>query len=187
MDGDWVLHVGHDIHRIGDQELLGAARIAENESKVALIHAFDGDGEIFLRFERNVVGRIGSGIAVLVGIDTPEGEVAGMARPHPVVGVATELADAFGRNAHEAHILKHLIHKQKILIAIIERFDFCRIMRAFNGLILNSINILLDFGIALRLAHAVRHALQHLRGDIFHIDQEGNGQALCHQLLITIL
>ena len=74
-----------------------------------------------------LVRRIIVGGAVLaVGIDAKHREVAGMTRPHPVVGVATKLTQRAGRRKDHAHIPENLIHHQVIGIVIIKRYDISR-------------------------------------------------------------
>ena len=46
------------------------------------------------------------GFVVRPGIDAKDAEVAGVPGPHPVVGVAAELAYATGWSAHQPHITK---------------------------------------------------------------------------------
>ena len=58
MDGDGILDVHDHIDGIGNQELLGGARIAEDEGEVVLVHALDGNREVLFRFQRNIVGTV---------------------------------------------------------------------------------------------------------------------------------
>ena len=66
-----------------------------------------------------VVGRIVVGI----GVDAQHGEVSGVAGPHPVVGVATEFANAFRRIAYEADVGVVAVHKEVELVAVVKALD----------------------------------------------------------------
>ena len=70
-----------------------AARVSHDHCIVSLLYAFEGNPEGLLRPVRHIVLGIVSRIVVLVRIDPEHGEVSGVARPHPVVGVGSELAD----------------------------------------------------------------------------------------------
>ena len=46
-----------------------------------------------------------------------------MAGPHPVVGVASELADRGRRSTYETDITINLVDKEEILVAIVKSLD----------------------------------------------------------------
>ena len=71
----------------------------------------------------NILGRVGGGLVVLAGVDAEEREVARVAGPYPVVGVAPELADRRGRGADQPHVVELLVNEQELLVAVIHLFD----------------------------------------------------------------
>ena len=81
---------------------------AEDHGEVALLHAVHADGQDVARGEGHVVVARIRGLAIGAGVDAEDAEVAGVARPHPVVRIAAELADGAGRRTHQAHIAEGL-------------------------------------------------------------------------------
>ena len=70
----------------------------------------------------HVVFRVaGRTIGLGVGIDAEHGEVAGLAGPHPVVGVAAELTHRLGNGKDQAQIVELLVNGGKIAVAFVER------------------------------------------------------------------
>ena len=90
---------------------------------VVLLYSTKGDIEETLRLERNIIFRVWCGIAILVRIDTEDGEVASMTRPDPVVRIGTEFAYAAGRCSHQSNIRISLFGKHQVEIAPVEGFD----------------------------------------------------------------
>jgi hypothetical protein len=74
-------------------------------------------------FEGDVGGVVVGGFAVLAHVDAEDGEVAGMAGPFPVVGVAAVFTDAFGRGADESHVAVALVDEGEELVAFEQRAD----------------------------------------------------------------
>ena len=69
---------------------------------------------------RDVVGRVVGGLAVAAHVGAVEAVVAGVARPHPVVGVAAELAHAGRWRVHQAHVANfQLLDQVKLEAAVI--------------------------------------------------------------------
>ena len=60
---------------------------------------------------------------VFVSIDAEYAEVAGVTRPHPVVGVAAELTYRLRSGEHETHVGVCLIHEHVVFIVFEESFD----------------------------------------------------------------
>ena len=79
-----------------------------------------------------VVGRV-SGLVIRPGVDPENAEIGIVARPHPVIGVATEFADRTGRGAHQSHIPEGLGDDEVVAVAVIERAHHCLVMRALGG------------------------------------------------------
>ncbi len=84
---------------------VGASWVAHGHDEVAFLDAFLGDFQEMLRHVRHVVLREFGALAVFAHIGAVEAIVAGVARPHPVVGVATKFAHASWRRVHQAHVL----------------------------------------------------------------------------------
>ena len=77
---------------VGGEEVVGGAGETENHGEVAVVEFTGADGEVVLGLEGDVLLGVGSGFAVRGGVDAEHGEVAGVAGPCPVVGVAAEFA-----------------------------------------------------------------------------------------------
>ena len=169
--------------------LIGAAGESHDHGEVVLLHTFRGERQPALGAQGHVVGRVGSGLAVGVGIDAEEREVARVAGPDPVVGVGAELSDRRGGSTHEAHVAIDLLGEHIVDVAAIEGLD----------LHLNA-GMLLEVGLARLLAcqlvevfrveesHTVGVALlgpigQDVVGHIVDAVDEGHGQPRVGQLL----
>ena len=170
-DGDLrrVGALGNVGHGIREDVLLRVAREAVDHREVALAHPLRRDREVLFRPVGDVVGRVGRRLVILRGVDAEEGEVARVARPDPVVGVAAELADRRGRRRHEAHVVELLVDEQELLVAVVHLFNGSLVIRPFG---LGRADDLLG-----RLAR--REAV----GDLLHPDEELHVQLLVGQLL----
>ena len=71
---------------------------------------------------RDIVFAVVCRVAVCARINTEQREVSGVAWPHPVVGVSTELSDALWRVSDKADVAVVAIDKQVELILVIEGF-----------------------------------------------------------------
>ena len=80
-------------HTLRVDVLLGASGEAIDKCEIALLHACSRDSEVFLRLVWDIVLRVWGRVVVLVRIDSEHGEVTCVTRPHPVVGVSSELSD----------------------------------------------------------------------------------------------
>ena len=123
----------------------------------------------FFRTIRNVPGRVGRRAVVFRSIDAEHREVARVAGPDPVVGVAPELADRRGRRGHEAHVVELLVDEQELLVAVVHLFDRGFVARAFG------------FGFADDLLR--RLACGDPVGHIVHADEEADPEFFVRQLL----
>ena len=94
-----------------------ASRVAYGHAVIAWLVAFEADGSIAWSAQRHVVGTVLGRIAVLVGIDT---EHRGLARPHPVVGIATKLAESLRTRKDKAHVAVHLVVRHVVGIAAVK-------------------------------------------------------------------
>lgn len=117
----------------------------------------------------NILGRVGGGLVVLAGVDAEEREVARMAGPYPVVGVAAELADRRGRRADQAYVVELLVDEQKLLVAVVHLLDRGLVALAFG------LGPADDFGLRFARSDAV--------GDLFHADEEAYVELLVGQFL----
>ena len=99
---------------------VGAARVAHDHREVAVLDAVEADLEVALGLVGDVVCAVVGRVVVGVGVDAKEGEVARVAGPHPVVGVATKLADALRGVAHEADVVVIAVDKEVELVGVVE-------------------------------------------------------------------
>ena len=87
-----VVVVAHLLNAIAREIALGGARIANGHGEVALLVAVKAHACPTLGVVGHVVLGVRSRpIGLRVGIDAEHREVAGLSRPHPVVGLAAEL------------------------------------------------------------------------------------------------
>ncbi len=113
QDGDLVLRPLHRLrqrdlvrrrHLVGGAVAEGAPGVAGDPDEVALLHPFGRHLHVVLRAEGDVLLREVGGLAVRTDVGAQEAEVAGVARPHPVVDLATEVADPFARGVGQADV-----------------------------------------------------------------------------------
>ena len=168
---------------VGDVAARGAG-VAEDEGEVALVDALEADFEVLQRTVGGVllaeIGRLAVG-----GIDAEDGEVARVARPHPVVGVAAELADVRGRGSDKAHVGEDLVDIHKVLVAIVEGFYHGLVVSTLGGAGGDGLDVLGDNGLAVLLGGLVVDAGQDLLGDVLHADEAGDAEAGAGQLLVA--
>ena len=155
---------------------LGVAGEAVDHREIALLDTLGRDLEVATRLIGYILARVVGGLVVLAGIDAENREVARVARPDPVVGVAAELTDRRGGRAYQTNVGKLLIDKQKILIGVVQRLDRSRIATALRSLLLDSLDVGCDLLVALGL-----HAL----GNILHTHQNRNIEVGIGQLLLA--
>ena len=100
---------------------VGPARIAHDEGEVALLEAVERD----LEPDLGLVGDVGraeiGGRAVGGDVGPEEGEVAGVAGPHPVVRLAAEVAEVLGRGVDEADVADLLEGVEVVGVAAVHR------------------------------------------------------------------
>ena len=115
------LAVKHGLELCLSLEPLGAARVAHDHRVIALLDALEGNLE-GLGGNIRLIGRgIRGRLIVSSGIDPEHGEVAGVAGPHPVVGLATELSDRCRRGADKADIGVSLVNYKIPNVLVVER------------------------------------------------------------------
>ena len=106
-----------------------------------------------------------------------------MARPHPVVGVASKLAYVRRGRTNQTHVGEHLIDIHKILVAIVERLDDSLVVGTLNGTFRYLLYVVADDGGTLLLRGVGGHAVKHLRGNVLHPHQAGDRETWARQFL----
>ncbi len=177
--------VGDIAYGIGGDILVSAARITVYEREIALCYTFGRDSERAFGAIGHIVFAVIGRLIVFVGIYTEETEVAGMAGPHPVVGIASELADGRRRAPYQTDVAERLVYEKEILVAIVERLDRGAITVTVGGFGYDFIYIFTSFGCGLLIGHLALNALVDLLGNIFHVFEERGGITWVGQLLIT--
>ena len=164
-------------HGVGRDVLLRVARKTVDHREVALADSLRRDGEVARRAVGYVFAAEFRRSVLAVGIDAEEREVARMARPHPVVGIAAELADRRRRSCHETDVGVVAVYEQEILIAVKERLDIGPAVGSPNRRVDHPGRIEPDQRVAARLGQIVPHPVKHLRGHVLHADQKRHVQA----------
>ena len=142
-----------------------------------------------LRLVRHVVLRIGSrSVGLRVGVDAEHRVVAGLARPHPVVGLAAELAHRLRDSKHKAQVAEGAVCRSVILVALVERLNLkverrVLLVQLLNHLVLHLVEQLL----ALLVVHLVEAALGEHLCDVLLVDHEAHEHILVRQLLLECL
>ena len=144
---------------------------------------------MFFHLQRLVVSAVGSRLALRICIDTEEGEVACVARPHPVVRISAELADAGRRSTYHTDVAVGGLDKSVVAIATIERiqqdaltFTECDVLvvqetfRHFLQVAWRKEVGALWVGILLQLLH-------HIVGHVQNLVDEGDGQTTDREFL----
>ena len=172
---------------LGHHIFLGASGAAVHEGEVSRFHTGAGDLERPLRAVGHIVLGIVCRLVVLVGVDPEYREIACVAGPHPVVGVASELADRGRRGADEPHVAVDLVDEEEILVAVIQGLHSRpETLALTHGLADYRGGVLPDDRVPLGLCHGGDIAFQHLRGHILHPLEETHGQAPVRQLLALV-
>ena len=188
---DVLLHLTRLVHRgvltiatlldaIARQVTAGGARIANGHRERAGHVTLQTDLCPFLRFHRHVVLRILRGTARLrIDIDAEHAEVAGLAWPHPVVGLATELTHRLGQGEYQAHVGVVAIGGQEVLVPLVEGLDLhaeCRVL--FLDLLQHGVLQRVKKLVAVVAVHPVDAEGVEQRGDIFLLHHERHEEVL---------
>ena len=99
---------------------------------------------ILTRMVRHIVLAVFSRIIIFVGIDTEDTEVAGLTRPHPIIGVTSILAQTLWGCIDQTYIVISLIDREEIATAFIKSIHFT--LNAFTAII-NHLHQFLRHGI----------------------------------------
>ena len=124
----YVVDCQHVLKLRGGLVPLGASGVAHHHHEVALIYAVERDAQELAGLEGHVVLRVRSGFVVLSGIYAEHREVAGVAGPHPVVGVSSEFARSCGRRAYEAYVAVDLVDYEILHVVVEEADNLCLAM-----------------------------------------------------------
>ncbi len=136
-----------------------------------------------LGLQRDVLLGVGGRLAVGGGVDAEHREVACVAGPCPVVGVAAKLTHRRGRCAHQADILVDDMDEEEILVAVEHGLHRGLVVGACGSLLGDALAYVAHGLGAVGLAHVVAKAFQHTSGHILHTNQYRGGEAGVRQLL----
>ena len=110
-----------------------------------------------------------------------------MAGPHPVVGLAAELADGAGRSTHEAHVAVHLEDVEEILVAVVECGHLgSQTLAGGCSSVDQRPGIGGDYAVPGLFAHSGVIPCQHLVGDVVHPHQIADCQAGAGEFLTAV-
>ena len=182
-----VVGIAHLTDTIAREITLGGARIADGHSEVTLFITLHAHLCPALRVVRNVVLRISSRtIGLRVGIDAEHGEVAGLARPHPVIGLTAELTHRLGHGEHQTNVGEVLIGRCIEAVALIEGFYF-QTQRAILCLHVLGHRVFqrVDEHFLLVDGHLLEAELHHLVGDVLLLNHERNEHVGIGQFLFV--
>ena len=100
-----ILRQHHLFNTKGREVSLGASRITNGHTEVALCIAIQRNGRYMARMVGAIFGRIVGRLVIGISINTEDAEIARMARPHPIVGVPSELTHRSRRSIYQPHIV----------------------------------------------------------------------------------
>ena len=165
---------------------LSASRKTENHGEIAFLHTFGGNPQETARMVRNIFFADFGRFIVLPGIDTENREVTGVARPHPVVGVASELSDRRRRSTDQTHVPELLVDEKEVLVAIVHRFDTgLETLPCSFGFLADDVRIVLHDRIPPGFGHrAFSESGKDSLGHILHPLENLHGQTRIGQLLV---
>ena len=148
------------------------ARIPDDHREIALLDPRLGDGEM----NGGVVGNVLLGeiraAPVRGHVCAQEGEIARVARPHPVVDVAAVVADREWRRVDDAHVLDREIGEELVDHPVVEGLDAALDVPVLLRLADDLLRALLDRLVPLEIGHLVRDGVQHLLRDIVDIEED---------------
>ena len=164
--------------------LLRAAGAAVDKGEVSFLHARTGNLEGPFGPIGNVGFRIICRHIVGGGVDAEDGEITGVAGPHPVVRFTAEFADGGRRGTHQAHVPVLPEDEEEVLVAIVQGFNAgLEAVSIFGGLFQQLLGILGYEGLALLFGHLGLVSLEHHFRHVFHAFQEADGEAGIGELI----
>ncbi|MDT4864783.1 hypothetical protein D3C86_1156650 [compost metagenome] len=104
------------------QVFTGYIREAIHHGIVTFFHTGGIHCEVLAGLVGLIVAAVGSRFVICTCIHTEDAEIAGLAWPHPVVGIAAELTDAVWREAHQAYIIIFFQYRNPVFITVVKRF-----------------------------------------------------------------
>ena len=190
MDTNRVLNITPLGHLPRGIILVGTTRKTDDHGIIIRLDPVGRDLQPTFRAQGHVILRIGRGFTILVGINPEDGEVARMARPHPIVGIGPELADRRGRRPDQTDIRIDLLGEHIILVPIIKGLDldchsgmFLELTFAtgpFHGQLIQ-----VGRGGKQRLVLLLFERLHHVIGHVLYLLNESDSQSRIGQLLLT--
>ena len=192
VDGDTLL--GDHLLELGcGLEPLGASGIAHDHGEVTVLVSLEGDAEGAFGLVGDVVRAVCGRLVVAAGIYAEHREVAGVAGPHPVVGLAAELSGGCRRSADETDVGVSLVDNEVEDVVVVEALDPGRAVRVVSlGLFSEGLGcgfhgglgyLFLVLGLLVGLEGGLIGLLQH-GGDVGHALQEGDTEASGGQLFL---
>ena len=181
-----VLSIAHLADAVAREVAFGRTRVADSHGEVALLVSVHRHLSPVLRLVWHVVLRVLSrSVGVRVGIDAEHRVVAGLARPHPVVGLAAELAHRLRYGEHEAQVAEGAVCRSVVLVTLVERLDLeverrILLVHLLDHLVLHLAEQLL----ALLVVHLVEAALGKHLCDVLLVHHEAHEHILVRQLLL---
>mmetsp|Transcript_6959 Transcript_6959/g.29382 ORF Transcript_6959/g.29382 Transcript_6959/m.29382 type:complete len:371 (+) Transcript_6959:2248-3360(+) len=172
-----MLPVEGEVHLARQAVAVGAAWVAGDHDEVALVQWAGRHLQVVLGREGLVVLAVVGRLAVRADVGAVEAVVAGVARPHPVVGIATEAAHHVGRCVHEAHVADLELLDQLVLQAAEEGVDVAAValvgLTGGDQLLLGGLDCV-GAGLAGQRAGLV---VQDLGADVLHVDRHQHAAA----------
>ena len=158
VGGNHLLQLG------GGLVALGAARVAHNHGVVVLLNTLGGNLQAPGGLVRHILRAVGGGHVVRSGIHAEHGEVAGVAGPHPVVGLSAELTHGCRGRPHKTHIRIGAVNGKVVEVVVVETLHFGAAAGVGGGSI--GLQLFDDPVLFLRFFHYA--------GNIFNGHQEGD-------------
>ena len=171
---------------------IGAATAPLTNYLVPMIDAAVDHIVELINKQGHIVGTVVGGIAVGIGIYAEYREVACVARPHPVVGLSTELTDRVRRCTHKTYVgIFLVIYKVELVALEIWQQLWIHMLLAFN--IIGVEQLLTDLCKLLTVERllfghlAAVHTLVDLVSNILYVYNECEGNVFARQLLFVTL
>ena len=155
------------LHLLGDQRAPGDPGITEHHDDVFFLEPLGRNREEKFGFIRlGPAARTLRRRAVVLGPDPGDGEIAGVARPRPVVDLAAVLADRPRRRIDEAHVAQLGGLDQRVIHPVVEgrhrAFDAGLLLACLDQRLLRRLDRLQT----LQRRHPGGHRGEHLRGHV---------------------
>ena len=172
LPAEGVLHLGQrGVAR-------GRSGIARRHDEIAILEARAAHLQVMFGLERHVVRRIVRSRPVGRDIGAIEGEIAGVARPHPVIDIAAIFPDRIRRRIDEAHVAHFEALDKLVLVPAIEARDeatIASVLLAFGSDVLHA---LLD-RVVTRIGRKALGPRAHPLGHVAFRDRHIDARARC--------